>query len=83
MKAPPRPVAASVRAELRAADLTQERVGAVLGIDQAAVSRRYRGITLWRADELVLLSETFEIPLDRLYRSERTPSIEQPAARAS
>lgn len=83
MKPHPPPVAASVRAELRAADLTQERIGEVLGIDQAAVSRRYRGITLWRADELVLLSDTFGIPLDRLYRSERTPPTEQSAARAS
>lgn len=67
------PLAASVRAELRAAERTQEQIGAVLGVGQAAVSQRMRGKRQWRAEELLKLSEAFGIPLDRLYRSERTP----------
>lgn len=78
------PLAASVRAELRAAERTQEQIGAVLGVGQAAVSQRMRGKRQWRAEELLKLSEAFGIPLDRLYRSERTPaSPDAPAEQAS
>jgi predicted transcriptional regulator len=63
------PLHRSVRAELRAAEVSQERVGAVLGLPQPAVSRRLRGITPWRADELLKVSKAFRISLDRLYNT--------------
>lgn len=74
------PLAASVRAELRAAELTQDQIGQVLNIGQAAVSKRMRGARAWRAEELVKLSEAFGIPLDRLYRSERARVTAEPTA---
>lgn len=80
------PLAASVRAELLAAERTQEQIGAVLGIGQAAVSKRMRGERQWRAEELVKLSDAFGIPLDRLYRSERAPGpqpIDEPSEATS
>lgn len=72
MSSPPPSVAASVRAELRAAELSQEKIGKALGITQEAVSRRFRGRTQWRADELVVISRAFGIPLERLYDSPYT-----------
>lgn len=60
-------VARTVRAELEAAGVTQERVGIALHIAQPGISRRFRGATPWRADELVALSECFDIPLAALY----------------
>ena len=67
MNVPTPSVAASVRAELRAADLTQERIGEALGLDQTSVSRRMKGKIPWRADELAQLSRVFGIPVERFY----------------
>lgn len=64
------PLAASVRAELRARELTQERISQLLGIHQTAVGLRMRGTRPWLAHELLKLSDEFDIPLERLYRSD-------------
>lgn len=83
MTVPPSTVATSVRAELRAAGLTQERIGEALGIAQVGISRRVRGKTPWRADELLLLSERFDIPLSRLYGTDEVPASPRPAGQAA
>jgi transcriptional regulator with XRE-family HTH domain len=41
------------------ARLTQKQLGDALQLDQAAVSRRLRGATSWKASELVKLAELF------------------------
>lgn len=72
MNTPPSPLSRSIRAELRAAEISQEKVGAVLGITQESVSRRFRGKTAWRAEELMKISQAFKIPLQRLYETPLT-----------
>lgn len=79
----PSPLSRSVRAELRAAEISQEKVGSVLGITQESVSRRFRGKTAWRAEELMKISHAFKIPLERLYETRLTTPAPDTTAAAS
>lgn len=53
-------VAARVRGAAAARRLTQEQIGAVLGVSKMAVSRRLAGVTPFTPHELSLLAVTFE-----------------------
>lgn len=65
-------MAGHIRAVLEGAGITQVAIADVLGIDQPAISKRHRGATPWRAHELQVLSEKFDIPIERFYASEPT-----------
>lgn len=45
-----------VREALKAADVTQERAAAALGISQSQLSRRIRGHITFRIDEIITLA---------------------------
>jgi transcriptional regulator with XRE-family HTH domain len=82
---PPLTVADRVRKRIRAAEVSQEELGAKLGLSQPAVSRRMSGALSWRLDELKKLAVVLGIPLADLIGSSSftaTPSG-QPAAQAS
>lgn len=57
---------ANVRAEMARKRISQEAVGQALGLSQASVSARLRGVTPFRIDELTRLSELLDVPLDAL-----------------
>ena len=67
MNRPHDQLAVHVRRVLKEAGLTQVKIASALGVDQTAISKRYRGETSWRAHELHTISETFGIPLESLY----------------
>lgn len=79
MNRPPDPMAPHVRRVLEEAGLTQVRIAAALGVEQTAISKRYRGSTSWRASELHTISTTFGIPLSRLYGTESEPEPDRAA----
>ena len=56
-------LAGNIRAEMARQRLTQSRVAGVLGISQAAVSRRLTGSCTISAVELQQLSELLEVPV--------------------
>jgi predicted XRE-type DNA-binding protein len=80
MNKPPAPMAGQVRAVLERAGLTQVAIAEVLGIDQPAISRRYRGATAWRAYELQLLADRFDLHIADFYEPAEP---RQPARAAS
>jgi len=67
MNKPTAPMAGAIRAVLEGAGLTPVAIADVPGIEQPAISKRYRGATPWRAHELQALSEAFDIPVERFY----------------
>lgn len=56
-------IAAEVRAELARQSKTQRDVAAALGMEQAGVSLRCRGVRPFRAEELVALAEWLGVPV--------------------
>ena len=63
-------VAANVRAEMGRAGVSQAELASVLGLSQAAVSKRLRGSTRWRVDELAATASHLGVPLAVLLPSE-------------
>ncbi len=61
-------VAAEIRAELGRQQMSQRRLGELLGIDQALVSRRLAAINArpWTTDEIDRIAQVLEVPVDRL-----------------
>lgn len=51
-----------VKAEAGRRDVSQRRLGALLGMSQQAVSDRWRGRTPWTVDELERLEQLFGLP---------------------
>jgi transcriptional regulator with XRE-family HTH domain len=68
-------MAAHVRQVLEEAGLTQVKIAQAIGVEQTAVSKRYRGTTSWRAVELRIISSTFGIPIERFYDGQPTPTV--------
>lgn len=52
-----RSVASNIRAELARRHGSQTDIGAILGLSQSAVSRRFRGLTPFTVDELASIAE--------------------------
>jgi predicted transcriptional regulator len=65
------PPSAGVRAELARGGVTQADVASWLGLNQAAISKRLRGVIDWRLGELQVIAEKLGVPIARL--------IEEPA----
>lgn len=52
--------------------VTQTAVGSILGVGQSAVSAKLRGRRGWSAEDLVLVSRHFGIPVGYLFGEEPT-----------
>lgn len=63
-------VAANVRAAAARKRASQSDLGRVLGVSQAAVSRRLLGRMSFRVDELRLLAEYLDAPIESLMADE-------------
>jgi transcriptional regulator with XRE-family HTH domain len=63
-------VAANVRAELARHQVTQAAIGKVLELTHTAVSRRLRGVTEFRADELLRIAEHLGVDVSTFYTTE-------------
>ena len=57
---------ANVRAEMARRKISQEAVAQTLGLSQASVSARLRGVTPFRVDELLRIADLLGVPLDLL-----------------
>lgn len=60
-------VAAEVRAELSRQKQSQRDVAQILGIPQSAVNLRLKGKRAFRAEELALLADAWQIPVSKLF----------------
>jgi transcriptional regulator with XRE-family HTH domain len=60
-------MAGHIRAVLEGAGLTQTVVAEALGIQQSAISKRYRDKSAWPASDLRVLAERFGIPITDFY----------------
>lgn len=74
---PLRPIGAVVRELREELGLTQEAVAEALEVDQAAWSKRERGVTRFNPEELVRLEDTFGMLRGTIYR--RAGYVEDPA----
>jgi predicted XRE-type DNA-binding protein len=59
-------IATEVRAELARQQRTQREIGAIIGLPQASVQMRLKGITPFRAEELVMIADAIGVPISRL-----------------
>jgi transcriptional regulator with XRE-family HTH domain len=66
-------ISSNVRAEMARAGVTQVQLGAHLGMAQSAISKRLKGDTPWRVDELQRVAAYLDIPLSTLL-PEREPA---------
>lgn len=57
---------ANVRGEMARKGINQTRVAEALGVSQAAVSARLRGVTPFDVNELVIIARLLDVPMDRL-----------------
>jgi transcriptional regulator with XRE-family HTH domain len=57
---------ANVRAEMARRKISQEAVAQTLGLSQASVSARLRGVTPFRVDELLRIADLLDVPLELL-----------------
>lgn len=62
-------VASVVRAEMARKKVGQDEIAALLGLSQASVSRRIRGVTPFEVDELGPVAGLLEIPIACLFES--------------
>ena len=60
-------VAANIRAEAARRRFSQSSMAAVLGLNQAAVSRRMTGKVEFSASELSKLAEAFDVPVSTFF----------------
>lgn len=65
-------VGANVRAELARRKTSQAAIAVVLGMSQAAVSRRLNGTVPFGVDELSRVAATLDVPLSRLIQDAPT-----------
>ena len=56
----------NVAAEMKRHRLSQAGLAQHLGISQAAVSSRLRGVTPWRVDELRVVADVLNVPMSAL-----------------
>lgn len=47
--------------------LPQSAIAGALGLDQAAISRRLRGRTAWKATELIIIASLLDVPVSELF----------------
>lgn len=59
-------VASSVRAELARRQTQQAQIAELLGLSEAAVSRRVNGFVPFRADEVRKIADFLDVPLTSL-----------------
>jgi transcriptional regulator with XRE-family HTH domain len=52
-----------VRLALWRARITQQQLADALGLDQASVSRRLRGVTSWKVTEVAVAAELLSLPV--------------------
>lgn len=71
-----RPIGATVRELREQLGMTQEQVAEALEVDQAAWSKRERGVTRFNAEELVRFEDTFGMLRGTVYR--RAGYVEDP-----
>jgi transcriptional regulator with XRE-family HTH domain len=72
--------ALNVRGEMARKGFTQTRVASALGVSQASVSARLRGVTPFSIDELVTLAQVLDVPLDRLLEGVEVPAAAEAAS---
>lgn len=56
----------NVAAEMKRRRLSQSVLAQHLGLSQAAVSARLRGVTSWRVDELQVVADALGVPISTL-----------------
>jgi len=61
-------VGANVRAELDRLEIPRLTLAAKLGLSKTAIYDRLRGHLNWDIDELVIISEWLDVPLDQLLK---------------
>lgn len=67
-------IAGNVRAILGKHKSNQTKIAVVLGMSQAAVSRRLSGETAFDTDELMTIAAHFNEPLSKFFEGVRQPS---------
>lgn len=58
-------IAAEVRAEMARQNKTQREIAAILGIPQPSLCLRVNGERSFRAEELAVLAEALDVPVER------------------
>lgn len=61
-------VADNIRAEMARGRVSQTRLAEVLGLSQTVVSKRLRGVTPWRIDEVSAIAAALGVPFADLVR---------------
>lgn len=70
-------IGANVRAEMSRRQVSQARLGEVLGLQQTSISKRLRGTIPFDIDELLRIADYLDVPLGAL------TAIDQPGAEVS
>jgi transcriptional regulator with XRE-family HTH domain len=71
-------VSENVKVLMARRGVRQPQIMAILGMSQAAVSRRLNGQHPWDIDELERISEAFEVPVTELVWAPQSPRPDQP-----
>ncbi len=74
-------IGANVHQQMWRARVSQVQLAGALGVDQAAVSRRLRGKTPWKASEIMAAAALLGVDITDLYP--RTPQTEPSTAAAA
>lgn len=67
-------VSGNLRAEMARRKISQKQLGEVLGLTQAAVSKRLRDITPWSVPELEAAAELLGVSVQRLLAAPAEPA---------
>jgi transcriptional regulator with XRE-family HTH domain len=73
-------IAGNIRAEMARAGVSQTDIARAIGLPQAAVSRRVRGITPWLAGEVVIVASQLGVSTTSLVPDTTTTATEAGAA---
>lgn len=72
-------IGARVHQQMWRARISQVQLAGALGLDQAAVSRRLRGRTPWRASEIMTAAALLGVDIMDLYPAPGTPTPSETA----
>lgn len=57
----------TVKAATRFAGLTQQKLAAILDLNQTSIQNRLAGRTAWKAEELATVADLCKVPLDAFF----------------